>query len=201
MAWLLAEKLEMTRLVKENSFVPVTLVKIPRVKVVYKKTKDKYGYNALVIGILKDWCEWILKEWNNSLNLKEFSSIREVSIKEEDLDKFNVWDDLTLENLDWVSSVNITSFSKWRWFSWAMKRHNFSWGPKTHGSKFHRALGSIGNRKPTRTHKWKKMHWHYGNDKITLKNVPIELVNKNLSVLWLRWPLPWSRWSLIIINF
>ena len=39
--------------------------------------------------------------------------------------------------------VTITGTSKGRGFAGAMKRHNFSGGPATHGSKFHRALGSI----------------------------------------------------------
>ena len=82
-----------------------------------------------------------------------------------------------------------------------MKRHNFHGWPKTHGSKFHRALGSIGNRKPTRTHKWKKMHWHYWNSKVSLKKVPLELINKEMSVIWVRWGVPWGRNSEISIIF
>jgi large subunit ribosomal protein L3 len=97
--------------------------------------------------------------------------------------------------------VVLTWTSKWRWFSWAMKRHNFHGWPATHGSKFHRALGSIGNRKPTRTHKGKKMHWHYGTDTVTLKKVPVELVNKELSVIGVRWGVPGARNSLVEIKF
>ena len=40
MAWLLASKLEMTRIVKNNDFVPVTLLKVPQIKVVYIKTQE-----------------------------------------------------------------------------------------------------------------------------------------------------------------
>lgn len=68
--------------------------------------------------------------------------------------------------------------SKGRGFAGAMKRHNFHGGPATHGSKFHRALGSIGNRKPVRTHKGKKMHGHYGVDTVSLRSVPLEIVNE-----------------------
>jgi len=82
-----------------------------------------------------------------------------------------------------------------------MKKHNFHGGPKTHGSKFHRALGSIGNRKPRRTHKGKKMHGHMGCETITLKKVPVELINKDVNIVGVRGAVPGGRNSLVKISF
>ena len=70
-----------------------------------------------------------------------------------------------------------------------------------HGSKFHRALGSIGNRKPTRTHKGKKMHGHHGDITVTIKKIPVELVNTDLSVVWVRWGVPGARNSFVKVIF
>lgn len=201
MAWLLASKLEMTRIVKWNDFVPVTLLKVPTLKVVAVKTKETDGYTSLVLGVLKEGSEGKLAEWKKSLNFCEFSKIKEVSLKDEEISKFNVWDSITLDVLEWVEMVEITGFSKWKWFAWAMKRHNFSGWLKTHGSKFHRALWSIGNRKPRRTHKGKKMHGHMWDVQITLKKVPVEIINKDLSVLGVKGPVPGARNSLISIKF
>jgi len=100
-----------------------------------------------------------------------------------------------------VTDVTIEWFSKWNWFTWAMKKWNFHWGCASHGSKFHRALGSIGNRKPRRTHKGKKMHWHHGNVQITLRKVSVELVNKEINVVAVRWGVPGGRNSLVNIIF
>lgn len=201
MAWLLASKLEMTRIVKWNDFVPVTLLKVPTLKVVAIKTQETDGYTALVIGILKDGKEGLLAEWKKSLNFSEFSKIKEVPLKDEEISNFTVWASITLDILDGIEMVEITGYSKWKWFTWAMKRHNFSGGLKTHGSKFHRALGSIGNRKPRRTHKGKKMHGHMGDVKITIKKVPVEILNKDLSVFGVKGPVPGARNSLISIKF
>lgn len=202
MAWLLAYKLEMTRVIKWDNFIPVTLLKVPTLKVVYKKDVASDWYNALVVWVLKDGAEASLKEWNKALSFNNFSKIREFRLEDSsDLNKFNVWDDVTLDLLEWVSEVEITSISKGKGFAWAMKRHNFHWGRATHGSKFHRALGSIGNRKPRRTHKGKKMHGHMGAEQITLKNVSVEIVNKNLNVLGLKGPVPGARKSLVMIKF
>lgn len=201
MAWLLASKLEMTRIVKGNDFVPVTLLKVPTLKVVAIKTVESDGYSSMVVGILKDGSEGKLQEGKKALNFKDFSKIRELPLSVEDASKYNVWDDLTLDILDWVEVVEITWISKWKWFAWAMKRHNFAGWPKTHGSKFHRALGSIGTRKPRRTKPGKKMHGHMGDEQITLRGVPVELLNKDLWIVWVKWAVPGGRNSLISIKF
>lgn len=201
MAWLLATKLEMTRIVKGNDFVPVTLLQVPTLKVVAIKTEETDGYTSLVIGVLKEGKEGKLAEGKKSLNFNEFSKIKEVPLCKEEASKFNVGDTLTLDVLDGVEQVEITWFSKGKGFAGAMKRHNFHGWLATHGSKFHRALGSIGNRKPRRTHKGKKMHGHMGDVQITLKKVPVEILNKDLSVLGVKGPVPGARNSLISIKF
>ncbi len=201
MAWLLASKLEMTRVVKWNDFIPVTLLKVPVLKVVAIKTKENQWYNSLVIWVLKEDKEGKLGEEKKSLNFSEFSKIKEVSLKDDEILKFNVWDTLTLDVLDWIQMVEISWISKWKWFAWAMKRHNFSGWPASHGSKFHRALWSIGTRKPRRTKPGKKMHGHMWDAKITIKKVSVEIINKDLWIIGLKWPVPGARNSLLVLNF
>ncbi len=200
MAWIISTKLEMTRVVKEDKFIPVTLLKVPELMVVWFKTTPKDGYEAIIVWILKKKKEWVLKKWKNTLSKNEFSTIREFRLNEWESDKFKVWDVLSLDLLTDVREVRIESYSKWKWFTWAMKKHNFHWWPAWHGSKFHRALGSIGNRKPTRTHKWKKMHWHHWDVKVVVKT-PLEIVNKDMWVIGVRGPVPWGRNSLVNIIF
>lgn len=201
MAWLLASKLEMTRVVKWNDFVPVTLLKIPSIKIIAIKTKEIDWYNSLVLWILKDSKEWVLKEWKKTLNKKEFSQIREIQLLDDEISKYNTWDEINLDILEGISEVEITWISKWKWFAWAMKRYNFSGWPGGHGSKFHRALGSIGTRKPRRTKPWKKMHGHMWSKQITIKKISVEIMNKDLWVIWVKWPVPGWRNSLVILKF
>jgi len=189
----------MTRVVKGNELIPVTLLKVPKVKVVQIKTLESDGYNAVVLGITDTDVE--LKEWKKALSAKDFSDVREVLLSEEEISAYTVGQDVTVDSVqEWIS-VRVIWTSKGKGFAGAMKRHNFSWGPATHGSKFHRALGSIGNRKPTRTHRGKKMHGHMWNARITLKSVPIEVVNNDLSVIGIRGPVPGGRKSLLVLEF
>lgn len=201
MAWLLASKLEMTRVVKWNDFIPVTLLKVPKMKIVAVKTIESDGYNALVLWILKDGKEWSLKDGKKTLSFNDFSQIKEFVLNENEISQYTVWNEIGMDSLEWVAQVQITWITKWKWFAWAMKRHNFSWWRATHGSKFHRALGSIWNRKPRRTHKGKKMHGHMWNVQLTIKKIPIEIMNKDMSVIGVRWPVPWARNSLVMLNF
>ncbi|MFC3847015.1 50S ribosomal protein L3 [Helicobacter baculiformis] len=79
--------------------------------------------------------------------------------------------DLPLEPLENAKRIKATFYTKGRGFSGAMKRWNFQGGPAAHGSRFHRRLGSIGNREwPGRVQKGKKMAGHYGNEKVTCHN-------------------------------
>ena len=201
MAWILAKKLEMTRVIKWDKFVPVTLLEDPQLKVVWIKTVESDGYEALIIWVLSDKKEGKLGEGKKTLNVSEFTTIKEFPLNKGDLEKFKVGDDVTTDILEGIENVNIIAFSKWKGFTWAMKKHNFHGWPGSHGSKFHRALGSIGNRKPTRTHKGKKMHGHHGDIKVNLRSVPVELINKELGLIWVRWWVPGGRNTIVDIIF
>lgn len=202
MAWIIATKLEMTRVIKNDKFIPVTLLKVPTLKVVWFKTLEKDGYKAIIVWVLNNKVEdSTLAEWKTTLNKSDFSKIVEFPVSDEDIEKYSAWDTLSLDVLEGDIKVSIEWFSKWKWFTGAMKKHNFHGGPGGHGSKFHRALGSIGNRKPTKVHKGKKMHGHHGDTKFTVKKVPVELVNKEISVVAVRWAVPGWRNSFVNIIF
>jgi len=201
MAWIIATKLDMTRVVKDDKFIPVTLLQVPTLKIVWFKTLEKDGYDAIIIGVLNEGANWELAEGKVTLNKSDFSRIKEFPVSDEEKGKYNVGDNVSLDVLEGDVKVSIEWFSKWKWFTGAMKKHNFHGWPATHGSKFHRALGSIGNRKPTRTHKGKKMHGHHGNTQFTIKKVPVELVNKEIGVIAVRGGVPGWRNSFVNIIF
>lgn len=201
MAWIITTKLEMTRVVKDDKFIPITLLQVPELRVVWFKTLEKDGYDAIIIWVLNKWANVELAEGKATLNKNAFSRIREFPISEEEKGKYNVGDVFALDVLEGGVKVSVEWFSKWKWFTGAMKKHNFHGWPASHGSKFHRALGSIGNRKPTKTHKGKKMHGHHGNTKFTIRKVPVELVNKEIGVIGVRWGVPGWRNSFVNIIF
>ncbi len=200
MAGMLARKIEMTRVIKNDKFVPITLLEIPSMQVLGYKTQEKDGYSAMIVGISGE-TEAKLKKGKKALSARDFSVVKEFTIQPAEENEKAVGATIGFTDLEWVESVGITWVSKGRGFAGAMKRHNFHGGPAGHGSKFHRALGSIGNRKPTRTHKGKKMHGHYGVDQVSLRSVPLELVNENAGIIGVRGPVPGGRHSLVQLFF
>ncbi len=79
--------------------------------------------------------------------------------------------DLQTDALAEGKTIKTTFKTKGRGFSGAMKRWNFQGGPAAHGSRFHRRVGSIGNREwPGRVQPGKKMAGHYGNEQVSLRN-------------------------------
>lgn len=198
MAWILARKIEMTRVIKGDKFIPVTLLEIPQMQVIGYKTIEKDGYSAIVVGIVKKE-KTVLGKDKVALSAKNFSQIQEFRIEQSEENSKVVGSELGFADLEGVEKVSLSSTSKGKGFAGAMKRHNFAGGPASHGSKFHRALGSIGNRKPVRTHKGKKMHGHMGVDLVTLRDVPVEIINKQAGIIGVRWPVPGARNSLVNI--
>lgn len=184
MAGIIGTKLEMTRVIHDGTFTPVTLIKVPKLEVAQIKTVETDGYSAVVIRMTD----------GKKVTMKEVSLDGALSSLAKN-------DEITLDVLDGIAQVDVVGISKGKGFQGAMKRWNFSGGPASHGSKFHRALGSIGKRKPRRTKPGQKMHGHMGLDTKTLKDVPLILVNKELRVVAVKGPVPGARNSLITLNF
>lgn len=160
---------------------PVTLVTVPQQVVVRYKTMEKDGYTAVIVGTPSK-----KKEGAYTL-LKEFACDQSF------LQSYPIGSSF-FSLLQDGEKYTLVGISKGKGFQWVIKRHHFSGGPETHGSKFHRAGGSTGNRKPRRTHKNHPMAGHMGTDKTTLKGVQLvsRYVIDNQQILAFAGSLPWA---------
>lgn len=179
--WLIAIKQEMTRVRSDDKLIPVTLLNIPSQKVLQHKTILNDWYNAIVV-----WTD-LSSNWSPAY-------MCEYKVDESRFSSYIVWSSVDPMLLKEAWSVNLVWVSKWKWFQWWMKRYWFWWGPASHWSKFHRALWSTWNRKPRRTHKWKKMAWHMGSEKKLLKWITIvDLIQDgNDMLVVLKGSVPWA---------
>lgn len=184
MSGILAKKVEMTRIIKNGAFVPVTLLRVPAITVFQVKTVERDGYDAVVLEF---------QEGNRPTR-------REVS-RTGALENVSEGATISLDILEEGQLISLVGYSKGRGFTGAVKRWNFNGSPMSHGHKFHRSLGSIGTRKPRRTKPGKKMHGHLGNERVTLHKVPVELINTEHNIIAVRGPVPGARNSLIILDF
>ena len=186
---LVVAKKEMTRLWIDGKMVPVTMVEILPQKIVRYKTVEKDGYQAAVIGV--DEVE-TKKEKGQKL---AYDMQAEFDVDDAYVTSHEAGSILDLNSMDGVKTVEVKWTSKWKWYQWAMKRFHLQWGPETHGSKFHRHVGSMWNRKPRRTMKNHPHAGHMWDESITLKHVQIidSMKRGNEQLLIVKWSLPGAR--------
>ena len=164
---IIVQKQEMTRVWDESKQIPVTVVKLVSQEIVRHKTEEKDGYSAIVIGANK-------KDLKKDKGIKtKYGMMTEFKADSTAQEGLPVGTALSFDQLGELTAVRVQAKSKGKGFQGGMKRHNFGGGPATHGSKFHRALGSTGNRKPRRTIRGQKMAGHMGDEVVTLRSVPV----------------------------
>ncbi|TLD81788.1 50S ribosomal protein L3 [Helicobacter sp. MIT 05-5293] len=157
----IVEKIGMSRTIGVKSEA-VTLLKVLGAKVCELQENGK-GLVAYAQGkTMNKAIAGNQKKYNLSKEFNRFATLK-VSNKE--------LGDLDMSVLNEAKKVKVSFKTKGRGFSGAMKRWNFQGGPGAHGSRFHRRLGSIGNREwPGRVQPGKKMAGHYGNELVSVKN-------------------------------
>jgi large subunit ribosomal protein L3 len=97
--------------------------------------------------------------------------------------------------------IDVTGKSSGKGFSGLQKRHHFSRGPMTHGSKNHRAPGSIGmGTTPGRVLPGKKMAGQLGNKITNIKKLKVIQVNIDENILVVKGSVPGKPGNLLTIK-
>ena len=184
----------MSRLfLEDGESVPVTAVSVCGNFIADIKTKEKNGYNALVVSKTKksNNLNKSLKEFFKKVNLNP-GSIAEFKLDDNNEEVYEVGKHLTADLFEVGQLVDVTGVSKGKGYAGVIKRHNFSMQDATHGNSLaHRAHGSIGQcQTPGRVWKGKKMSGHMGNVQKTvqsLKIVDMDVVN---NVIYIKGSVP-----------
>ncbi len=157
----IVEKIGMSRTIGVPS-VPVTLLKVQEIKVC-EVGEDGRAVVAYASGKKRNKAiEGQQKKYGLSPEFNRFATLKVSNTEAGDID---------LAPLSEAKRVKCSFTSKGRGFSGVMKRWNFAGGPRSHGSRFHRAPGSIGNCEwPGRVQPGQKMPGQYGNAKVTVQN-------------------------------
>ncbi len=203
-AGLIGKKIGMSQMFTETGkVVPVTIIEAGPCVVVQKKTIEKDGYSAIQLGYEKK---------NKNIKKPEaghfkaagkgvYRKLKEFRVLEEEINNYEVGSEINVELFDVGEKVKITGFSKGRGFAGVVKRWNFGGGRATHGSKFHRGTGSIGQCvSPGKIWKGKKMPGHYGNEQITIKNLEIIKVSPEDNTIVVKGAVPGSAGGTVYIK-
>ena len=97
--------------------------------------------------------------------------------------------------------VDVSGVSKGKGFAGVIKRYGHRTGPKTHGSMYHRRVGSMGaNTDPARVFKGKKMPGHMGAENVTVQNLSVVQVDGERNILVIRGAVPGPKGGLVEIK-
>jgi len=204
---ILARKIGMTQVFAENgAIIPVTVLEAGPCKVVQKKTVENDGYSALQVGFgtlkanhirkpLKGHYEARLGDVNATPNkiIKEF--------KLNNPDQFEVGAEIKADFFAAGEFVDISGVSKGKGYQGAIKRHGQRTGPRTHGSKYHRGLGSMGpGTTPGSVKKGKNMPGHMGAEKVSVQNLEVVRVDGEKNLLLVKGSVPGARGGLLFVK-
>jgi large subunit ribosomal protein L3 len=199
---LLGNKIGMTQIFDESgTIIPVTILKVGPCIVTQVKTKAKDGYDSIQIGYGNVSAQSLTQPELGHLqksNLRPLKHLKEFQTT--DTTNWEIGQVLSVESFLPGQFVNIQGKSIGKGFSGLQKRHNFTRGPMTHGSKNHRAPGSIGmGTTPGRVLPGKKMAGQLGNKIITVKNLKVIQINSEENILVIRGSVPGKPGNLLSI--
>ncbi len=201
---ILGKKVGMTQIFDENGeVIPVTVIEAGPCYVTQKKTTDKDGYNAIQLGF-GEVSEKRLTQ-PEAGHLKKSSAplvkyLREFQVA--DPEAYEDGQKIDVSVFEVGDRVDVIGTGKGKGFAGVVKRHGFRGGPKTHGqSDRWRAPGSVGaGSTPGRVFKGVRMAGQMGNERVTVQNLKVVLVDAEKNLLALRGSIPGAKNGLVIIR-
>ena len=200
---IIGKKVGMTQIFDENGrVIPVTVVEAGPCVVVQKKTVETDGYDAIQVGF-GELREKLVNKPRKGHFAKAGVSLRR-TLKEfrmEDVANYNVGDEIKVDTFEIGDKVDVSGVSKGKGFQGTIKRWNASRGPMSHGSKFHRAPGSMGAASdPSRTFKNKRMPGHMGAKNTTVLNLEVVKIMPEKNIILIKGGIPGPNKGTVVIR-
>ncbi|MGE3163347.1 MAG: 50S ribosomal protein L3 [Planctomycetota bacterium] len=199
---ILGRKLGMSQVFDtEGAWVPVTLIEAGPCTVLQVKTDENDGYKALQVGFA-DSKKRARKPQDGlfqKLQTAPKKLVREIPpFADREL---NAGDKFDLSVLEGVQRVDVSGDTKGRGFRSTIQRWNHHIGPKSHGSKSKRVVGSIGmHQDPGRVLPGKKMPGHYGDERVKVRNLDVVSIDLEQNLLIVKGAVPGAQGGFLYIE-
>lgn len=193
----------MTQVFEESGdLVPVTVLQAGPMVVVQKKTVETDGYNAIVVGFGEINEKNVNKSRKGQFKKANASYKRYLrEFKVDDVEKYNLGDEITVEIMDDIEFVDVIGTSKGKGTQGVIKRHGFGRGRESHGSKFHRMPGGMGAATwPGKVFKGHRMMGRMGNERTTVQNLKVVRVDKENGIILIKGAVPGPKKGLITVR-
>lgn len=202
----IGRKIGMTQVVEaDGTVIPCTVVQAA-VTVVGKRTQEKDGYDALILGIeprKEKHTNKPLAGFYKKQGVEPKRVLRELRCSAEYAAGLEVGQQLKLDEIfEQGQFVDVQGITRGRGFTGVMRRHNFAGAKNSHGAhEYKRHGGSIGsNMTPGRVLPGKPMPGQYGNETVSVLNQRIVRVIPEDNLILVRGGIPGSKSGLVIVR-
>lgn len=199
---ILGRKIGMTQVFAENGdLIPVTVIEATPNVVLQKKTVETDGYEAIQFGFEDKRVKLSNKPAQGHVakaNTAPKRFIRE--FRNLDAAAYEVGQEVKVEIFAEGDVIDVTGVTKGKGFQGAIKRHGQSRGPMSHGSRYHRRVGSMGPVAPNRVFKQKKLPGQMGAVVKTIQNLEIVKVDVERNLLLVKGNVPGSKKALVTVK-
>ena len=206
MKGMIGKKVGMTQVFDEQgTVVPVTVIQAGPCYVTQIRNRKRDGYVSIQLGYGESKPTRLTKGQLGHLQRSDLPALRHLRefrmLENADL-AIEEGQEIKVDIFEPGELVDVIGTSKGRGHAGTIKRHGFARGPKTHGqSDRMRSPGSIGMcATPGRTLKGKKMAGRMGNDRVTVQNLPLVVVDADKNLLAVKGSVPGAKGSIVMIR-
>lgn len=200
---LIGKKIGMTQIFREDGQrVPVTVIQAEPALVVQKRTVERDGYNAIQVGagaVKETKLTRPQKGHFAKAGVEPRRILREFRVA--DPGAYEVGQTIGVDAFAAGTYVDVIGKSKGKGFQGTVKRYGFGRGPSSHGSKFHRAPGSIGgSADPGRVFKGTRLPGRMGGKRVTVRGLEVAAVDQDRNLLLIKGSVPGPRGSIVLVR-
>jgi len=200
----ITQKVGMTRLfLADGTHVPVTVLKLDGCAVTAVRTEEKDGYTAVQLGSGFVKAKSVSQPERGHFAKAQVEPKRKVAeFRVDEGNMLEVGDEILASHFIPGQKVDVTGITIGRGFTGAMKRWNFRGLEASHGvSISHRSLGGTGGRQdPGKSFKNKKMHGHYGVEKVTTQNLEVAKIDVERGLIMVRGAVPGAKGGWVMVR-
>lgn len=202
MKGILGRKLGMTQVFgTDGKLVPVTVVEIEPNVVTQIKTVSNDGYDAVQLGF-----DTVREKVSNKAKMghtKKAGSAPKRFLREirgVDVSSYTLGQEVGADLFEAGEMVDVTGISKGKGYQGVIKKNNQHRGPMSHGSKYHRGVGSLGTMRPMRVLPGKALPGHMGAEKVTIQNLEIIKVDMEDNCILVKGSIPGPKKGMVMIK-
>lgn len=200
---IIGRKLGMTQIFTEDGqVIPVTVIEAGPCKVVQKKTQENDGYDSVQLSFGDIKQKNVTKPIEGHFKKYDVEPTRLIKeFKLDDSPNYESGDIIAVDIFEPGEKVDVSGKSKGKGFQGVIKRHGQARGPMSHGSKYHRRVGSMGaSAYPARVPKGKKLPGHMGARNVTVQDLEVVQIDPEDNLILVKGSVPGPRGSFLSIK-